>query len=304
MMNVQKILQTNWRTIPIPKMYDIPISTTQGRGQEQLISRLQNYGGAKSSTKWMNDLISSNRASWRSVRDPASGHTIHVISDRPFKALTQDLELGLRILAFMSSKTPITWFWWDQQWNRILPPNVTPSQQHLNGGWAIPGVPEVHVYRNEEAHKVLIHECIHALNLDVSGPELDTLRTQLDTNLNPHTRLNPHIGEAFTELYAEYIWSALFGNWALQVKHSKRQASEIWARIRSTHENEDTSVFAYYILKWILMNHIDVVLLSPQASISLWYRWWIQLRPQLDRDSNSLHGSVGRTISLRMTPKG
>ena len=221
----------------------------------------------------------------RSVRDRRTGHTIHCYSDRPRAALTHDLLFGLRILAWMSSATPITWWWWDQPWPRTLPADTDPGKDHVNGGWAVPGIPEVHVYRREEAHKVLIHECIHALLLDVAVAT--EVRSQFNADLG--RRLWPHLGEAYTELYAEWLWSIAAASsltnackaWSAQLRCSERQAIEVWVRIHDSRVDEDTNVFAYYVLKWVLMQHLEEALMRPQHAFGSWFRWWLELKPRL-----------------------
>jgi hypothetical protein len=108
------------------------------------------------------------------------------------------------------------------------------------------------------------------------------------------------VGEAYTELFAELLWSIVTNRpWSAQVRCSSRQASEVWSRIRTIRDPEDTSVFAYYILKWVLMLHFDEVMLSPQGSVAHWFEWWIQARPLLDKSVKS--NSRKRSISLGMT---
>ena len=295
------MLRQSWTSISNATITDIPVS------KADLIGRIKDTRfGEDRTTQWM---MSASVRTWRAVRDPHTGHTIHVVSDRAFhdKTLTRDLLLGLRLLAFMSANTPVTWYWWDQPWDRILPPNTLPRQEHLNGGFAVPGIPEVHVYRREEAHKVMIHEVIHALNLDVTGPVLDSTRSQLESVLG--FTLWQHLGEAYTELMAEFLYSATVGGswtaWIRQQECSETQAAEVWARNRNRTDAENTSVFSYYILKWVLMNtgHCDEVLLSPQASVNHWFIWFLDAQPKLNRlaDVAQSQGTLSQSIQMGMT---
>ena len=282
-----ELLAKAWKMTRKPKCVDIPVQ------KQELTRRIHEYP-----TKQTNTWLRTGVKTWRSVCDPITKHIIHVVSDRSFVELTDDLVLGLRLLSFMTIRTPVIWYWWDQPWDRILPPFVIPAQEHINGGWAVPNVPEVHVYRREEAHKVLIHETIHALGLDVTGPSLVQLHAQLESNLG--RKIWPHVGEAYTELFAELLWSVVINRpWSVQVRCSERQASEVWSRIQTTRDPEDTNVFAYYILKWVLMQHLDEVMLSPQVSVVHWFDWWIQAKPHLlskDKDKDK-----DKSISLGMT---
>lgn len=301
----KQLFERAWKQTPKPTVTEIPVN------RAELLGRASSYSGTNERiAKW----TSATNLCWRAVRDAYTGHSIHVVSDRAFGELTRELTLGLKIMNFMSnhrsrSTVPITWYWWDHDWPRILPPNTKPAQEHINGGWTVIGSrnPEVHVYRREEAHKVLIHECIHALQMDVPQSTVDPVRKRIETELLGGGKLWPHLGEAYTEVYAEFLWCIVSGrSWESQVACSEAQAADVWARIRPSVSasvsasvySEDTSVFAYYILKWVLMDpaHFDCVLLSPNASVRYWFSW---LRSALDRLPAP---STARTaISLGMT---
>ena len=274
----RRLASTGWSGTKTT-LTDIPVN------KAQILGRINDYDGGATAA-WIAGLTNPV---WRAVRDAHTGHSIHCVSDRGFDELTADLRLGLRILNWMSTKTPVVWYWWDHDWPRILPAGVIPGKEHLNGGWAIPGIPEVHVYRREEAHKVMIHESIHALELDVPTSVIDPIRNRFEQALG--RRLWPHLGEAFTELYAEWLWTIVTGpgfvsvskRWAYQLACSEKQAAVIWTRIRDLKQNEDTNVFAYYILKWVLMQHMEEVLMAPTASAALWFDWWLAAKPRLDQ---------------------
>lgn len=65
--------------------------------------------------------------------------------------------------------------------------------------------------------------------------------------------------------------------------------------------DEDTNVFAYYVLKWVLMQHLDVVLVAPSASVALWFNWWMDARPLLDEMGVAAADSTHETIEMGMT---
>lgn len=237
---------------------------------------------------WMTGLAVKAVPSWLAVRDSATGHTIHVVSDRPQPLLEEDLKTGLKLMAWLTMR-PVTWYWWDQPWTRRMPAGVEPGRDHVNGGWAIPGVPEVHVYRREEAHKVLLHECIHALGLDVEEMRAAAERPRFEAALG--RRLWPHLGEAYTELYAEFLWSIASASslqgatraWDYQLQCSERQAGQVWMRIHDSTRDEDTNIFAYYVLKWVLMQHVEAALFQKNASVGHWFSWWLTAKPALDQ---------------------
>jgi hypothetical protein len=288
-----------WISVREPDMLEIPA------GQAQLIGRITGdaFDGGRTA-RWLTGLGAT--AIYRSVRDVRTGHTIHCVSDRPFRELTADLHLGLRLLAWMSVR-PVTWYWWDQPWVRELPALVDPGREHVNGGWAIPGILEVHVYRREEAHKVMLHETIHALSLDVPLSSVEPVRAAFDRELG--RSLWPHLGEAFTEFFAEWLWSiassrSLAGarrHWAAQLECSAAQAGRVWARIWDSREAENTNVFAYYVLKWVLMGHTGAVLLAADRSVDRWVSWWRAAAPALTALTKTQAATEGNTLRMGMT---
>lgn len=300
----QTLLWRAWSALPAPRLVDVPVS------RAQLMGRAGEFEGRTAA--WLAGLEQRQdgpRPTWRAVRDERTGHTIHCVSDRTADALTVDLRLGLRLMAWMSPR-PYVWYWWDHEWPRVLPANTDPAPEHLNGGWAVPGVLEVHVYRREEAHKVMLHESIHALGLDVPTALIPVVRAEFERELG--RRLWPHLGECFTELYAEWLWAiARAGSrkeartvWAAQMDCSARQAAMVWARIRDAHDDETTNVFAYYVLKWVLMQHLDVSLLQPNHSVGQWLNWWRAARPQLNRMADSVRDSENAPMRMGMTCGG
>ena len=274
----------------------------------QLTGRIagDSFDGGRTAA-WMTSLPNP---SWIALRDEITGHTIHVVSDRPStsNSLQEDLKTGLRLMNWIS-KRPVTLYWWDQPWTRRLPAGVDPGRDHINGGWAVPGVPEVHVYRREEAHKVLLHECIHALNLDVASSLVTPALHQFETALG--RRLWPHLGEAYTEFFAEFLWSiasasslkAVKDAWVYQLVCSEKQAAQVWARIHDATQDEDTNVFAYYVLKWVLMHHAEDALFQKNASVSRWFAWWLQAKPVLDQKAKAYSASEFQELPMGMTCK-
>lgn len=129
-----------------------------------------------------------------------------------------------------------------------------PSRLTVNGGWAIPNQPEIFVYREEEFERVILHESIHALGWDWPvGPKPPSC-------WNIHGELAPHLFEAWTECYAEWLFCAWYNiPWKTQLAWQKTQALQILARAPSPWK-EDTNVFAYYIVKAALSPHIEFLL--------------------------------------------
>ena len=130
-----------------------------------------------------------------------------------------------------------------------------PSRLTVNGGWAVPNQPEIFVYREEEFERVLLHESIHALGWDwPMGPKPPPCWGMKGAHLAPH------LFEAWTECYAEWLFCAWYNiPWNKQLAWQKTQALQILARAPSPWK-EDTNVFAYYIVKAALSPHIEFLL--------------------------------------------
>lgn len=134
---------------------------------------------------------------------------------------------------------------------------------NVNGGFALPGTPQIFVYRLEEWDRVLLHECIHALNWDWAE-----FPVQSCWKLPPSSKLMPSLFEAWTELFAEWLWclwhaapSDTTGRiWRQQRRWQEQQALQVLARHTGVWK-ETTNVFAYYVLKTALAPHIDLLLL-------------------------------------------
>jgi hypothetical protein len=292
-------LWREWTDARTPTITPIPVD------KAQLIGRVagDSFDDGRTAA-WMTSLPNPT---WMAVRDESTGHTIHVVSNRT-KGLHDDLKLGLKLMRWLS-KRPVTWYWWDHPWARRMPAGVDPGRDHINGGWAIPGVPEVHVYRREEAHKVLLHECIHALSLDVAGSLVTPALLQFEAALG--RRLWPHLGEAYTEFYAEFLWSIASSTslqrasdaWNYQLTCSEKQAAQVWARIHDATKDEDTNVFAYYVLKWVLMQHLEEAMFQKNASVPRWFSWWLQAKPSLDQKARGLAASEFKELPMGMTCK-
>jgi hypothetical protein len=296
----QRELWRAWVATADPHLEHIDV---RRRDLETRMSGLDSFDDGRTAS-WLTR--ESGRLVWTGVRDRRTGHEIHCVSDRHVPM--RSLRLGLRIMAWLSQR-PYVWFWWDQDWQRVLPAQVDPGREHVNGGWAVPGVLEVHVYRREEALKVMIHESVHALGLDVDGTAIGRVRSQFEATLG--RRLWPHLGEAYTELFAEWLWAIASARsdadaarrWAAQVRCSAGQAAAVWVRIRDSREDEDTNVFAYYVLKWVLMDtgHLREALLQPSHAVHSWYPWFRAALPRLEAMAAQAARTEERVMRMGMT---
>lgn len=129
-----------------------------------------------------------------------------------------------------------------------------PSRLTVNGGWAVPNSNTIFVYREEEFERVLLHESIHALGWDWQVEPTPPPCWGVDGTLAPH------LFEAWTECYAEWLlcaWKDI--PWEKQMEWQRTQAAQILCRA-PTPWNENTNTFAYYVVKAALAPHIEFLL--------------------------------------------
>ena len=151
---------------------------------------------------------------------------------------------------------------------------------------------EITIYRSQEWFKVLIHECFHALGLDFAYDTLEkSPRSQIQMRalFDDVTLENPNVWETYAEIWAVIIncvavadaesskLATMFANEALfsqfQVakilRHNGFQSylqvigdddDDDGGGVKKHRYREDTSVFAYYVFKSILLFHLDAFL--------------------------------------------
>ena len=157
------------------------------------------------------------------------------------------------LLQWLGTPVGFTVYLWWRDDPRVLEADEWPTRSNVNGGWATPGSTVINIYRKEEYDRVLIHETIHALEWDWKMPETPLPCWGLEGG-----QTAPHLFEAWTELYAEWLWCGWHNvPWEKQRKWQDYQAIQILARQGNKAWNENTNVFAYYVLKAALAPHIE-----------------------------------------------
>lgn len=204
------------------------------------------------------------------------------------------------ILAWLGVPPNFTVHLWLQHWLRFVRADEWPGRMNVNGGFATPGIPEVFVYREEEYDRVLIHEVIHALKWDWKMPSAPLPCWGVEG------RIMPHLFEAWTELYAEWLWCGWHNvSWELQMQWMQVQATQILARQtrQRTKWNEDTNIFAYYILKAALAPHISFLWTFGNGVIDSerLYVLCSLVKPNLDILREHAVRTVPTDLSMRMT---
>ena len=156
------------------------------------------------------------------------------------------------LLLWLGTPVGFTVYLWWRDDPRILEADEWPTRRNVNGGWAMPGSNSVYIYRKEEYDRVLLHETIHAMEWDWHMPETPLPCWGLEGG-----QTMPHLFEAWTELYAEWLWCGWHNvPWETQRQWQDAQAVQILAR-QGDAWKENTNVFAYYVLKAALAPHIE-----------------------------------------------
>jgi hypothetical protein len=190
-----------------------------------------------------------------------------------FATAAEQAEQGRRIAkecwklwTWLGVSRPFKAVLWYRQDPRHIAADEWPSKSTVNGGWTWQNSDTVFIYRREEWDRVFLHEMIHALGWDWKMPETPLACWGLPTD----SALTPALFEAWTELYAEWLWCCWhFDNFETAWMRTQRswqrnQAVQILARHRMLGMRawtENTSVFAYYVLKAALAPHIAQLLL-------------------------------------------
>ena len=147
--------------------------------------------------------------------------------------------------------------------------------REINSGFSAPNY-KICIYRKEELNKVLVHELIHHLELDLEHVDFDDFYNYF--NIHPSTEIN--LNEAFTEILAVLLNSIILSNNVKEckqllnneLKFSLYQVAKIltfygfnnvydfFQSYTTLKYKQNTSVFSYFIVKTIILLNIDVFL--------------------------------------------
>lgn len=162
---------------------------------------------------------------------------------------------------------------------KVLKEDEWPERKNVNSGFATPHSNEIFIYRSEEYERVILHECIHALGLDWDlHTNTNIAKTLFNCwKLEDDSVLYPHLFEAWTELYAEWLYFVFYAKptdnlpilWDCQRAWQDNQAIQILARYKKIDKwIENTNVFAYYVLKACLAPMIGLLFLTKTGKDS------------------------------------
>ena len=207
------------------------------------------------------------------------------------------------LLAWLGTPEGFTVHLWWRDDPRTLGADEWPTKRSVNGGWTMPGSNVIYVYRKEEYDRVLIHETIHAMGWDWKMPTTPLPCWGLEGG-----QTMPHLFEAWTELYAEWLWCGWHSvPWETQRRWQDYQATQILARLGRSGApqtwQENTNVFAYYVLKAALAPHVEFLWVfgngkTPQEKQ---YVMCGLVTPELDRLRALAKHTVPQDMSLRMS---
>lgn len=213
-------------------------------------------------------------------------------------------ELGRLLGVLQPPRSFTTILWWRDD-PRRLPADAWPTRREINGGWTVAGSSVICVYRAEEWTRVVLHEMIHALEWDWHMPYTKPLPCW---GLPAGSRMMPAFFEAWTELLAEWLWCGFYGvDWRHQRAWQDMQARQILARRQGDFADtpwiENTSVFAYYVLKAALAPYMPTLWFHvAQPTEAVLCDWTAE---PLRRLREAGQQTSPAAISLRMTiPSG
>ena len=147
--------------------------------------------------------------------------------------------------------------------------------REINSGFSAPNY-KICIYRKEELNKVLVHELIHHLDLDLDKVDFDDFYNYF--NIHPSTEIN--LNEAYTEIMAVILHSIILSNNITEckrllnneLKFSLYQVAKIltfygfdnvydfFQSYTTFKYKQNTSVFSYFIVKTIILFNIDIFL--------------------------------------------
>jgi hypothetical protein len=188
----------------------------------------------------------------------------------------------------------LTVFLYLTKYTKTLPKtnNIEITEINVNSGFTMPcpqGENEIYIYRYEEWFKVFLHETIHALGADFSwyknqAPIVNILQKEFRGVQS--TQWN--ISECYTEVWAE-ICNILIQVYRItknpkfapiqSIVQTALKYESCWSRIQcgkvlrfygityqelkgdtTIYQETQTSVFTYYVLKCMIMTHLDLFL--------------------------------------------
>jgi len=203
------------------------------------------------------------------------------------------------ILTWMGAAPNLNIYLWYRRDPRLLRADQWPTKKEVNGGWTFINTPNIVIYRQEEWERVLIHEVIHAMRWDWKTAPVPAPCWKM----NKTDVLTPHLFEAWTELFAEWLACAWYGvPWEEQRKWQEFQAVQILARANDSWR-ENTSVFAYYVLKAALAPHIEFLWVAGHGETKAEESYIMcgLVTPQLERLREIAKRTKPINISLRMS---
>jgi hypothetical protein len=210
-----------------------------------------------------------------------SHNKVHIVDNKPIdRAMIKHVLKIIRWIASISQKSPDIEVWiFLCPFKKELPPikGKPLGRNEVNSGVTLLSPKEkwVQVFRREEVLKVLIHELFHYYELEIRD-EADDIQKELG--------IDYLLNEAYNELLTIYCHTLYYSKmhnmdfmecYKKEIEHSKKMYYKIldyhgitkWEDMFNGKFKQKTNVFSYYILKYVLMTHHDILHVPDKRDI-------------------------------------
>lgn len=151
---------------------------------------------------------------------------------------------------------------YNSDYKRFFDKNITVS--NINGGYRVQHTHTMYVFRKEDLGKVLIHEMLHELNVNIFDALGIKNANEIHREMEKYFQKHILVNEAHVDAIALFINTLIYAKihnknmkkiWRKQYKYSKNLMMKI---LKSNYLNSDTNCIAYYVLKPFIMRKIKL----------------------------------------------
>lgn len=207
---------------------------------------------------------------------------IHIVDNKEIDhELIKHVHKIIKWIASLTNQSPDIEVWIFLCPHKKLFPNIRGKplgRNEVNSGVTMlsPRESWIQIFRKEEVLKVLIHELLHYYELEIRD-EADSIQKELGINFL--------LNEAYNELFAIYCHTLYYANYKKldfneclnkEIKYSENMFNKIikyykinnWSDFFKDSYIQYSNVFSYYVLKYLLMEHLDILNLPNKRNIS------------------------------------
>jgi hypothetical protein len=147
---------------------------------------------------------------------------------------------------------------------KTLPQNEIMGVDHVNSGYTDNSEDIIYIWRLEECEKVIFHEIIHFLDLDRKYEDIN-IKLNLNDYHNYHEVITDYYGILYHIIYLSLITKKkILELLKIELGFIRNQCMLInfhfnlgnWKKELKKKVIQNSSVFSYYILKYMLFNYI------------------------------------------------